>query len=253
MAKGSTGRTYIALILASYLIIFALFFKALHRKDLQIPWLWVHDFLLQLSHLNMLCYQGSLTSWYLDGEQLPDNGSRLTSHHRLSASVPLTGSRCWCRGACGKPWIYVLSLSAIARSTLLFVLFFSSNAFSIMITHQFLDNSISPYGSLTYYCRSCPGIWGIWKDGWSWLVLIPLVGASAEHGHAWWLVMGLVFACGWPELLNERVKGASKTMFLRACRTVGSPGLVSFDSFRFAGFSETASKATTGSPCFHGW
>lgn len=134
-----------------------------------------------------------------------------------------------------------------------YFLFFSSNAFSIMITHQFLDNSISPYGSLTYYCQSCRGIWGIWKDGWSWLVLIHLVGASAEHGHAWWLVMGLVFACGWPELLNERVKGASKTMFLRACRTVGSPGLVSFDSFRFAGFSETASKATTGSPCFHGW
>eukprot|EP00434_Breviolum_minutum_P033352 symbB.v1.2.029511.t1/scaffold3239.1/size60467/2 len=47
--------------------------------------------------------KGSLTSWYLDGEQLPDNGSRLTSHHRLSASVPITGSRCWCRGACGKP------------------------------------------------------------------------------------------------------------------------------------------------------
>lgn len=175
MAKGSTGRTYIALILASYLIIFALSFKALHRKDLQIPWLWVHDFLLQLSHLNMLCYQGSLTSWYLDGEQLPDNGSRLTSHHRLSASVPLTGSRCWCRGACGKPWIYV-SLSAIARSTFCF---FSSNAFSIMITHQFLDNSISPYGSLTYYCRSCPGIWGIWKDGWS-------VGADTScRGFSW--------------------------------------------------------------------
>ena len=35
--------------------------------------------------------QGSVGSWYLDGQRPSDGQSRLTSHHRLSASVPLTG------------------------------------------------------------------------------------------------------------------------------------------------------------------
>lgn len=35
--------------------------------------------------------KGSVGSWYLDGQRPSDGQSRLTSHHRLSASVPLTG------------------------------------------------------------------------------------------------------------------------------------------------------------------
>lgn len=35
--------------------------------------------------------KGSVSSWYLDGQRPSDGQSRLTSHHRLSASVPLTG------------------------------------------------------------------------------------------------------------------------------------------------------------------
>ena len=244
MAKGSTGRTYIALILASYRIIidhYCIFCPARKRPTKSNGFrsiIFFHNFHILACFAR---YQGSLTSWYLDGEQLPDNGSRLTSHHRLSASVPLTGSCCcWC-GACGKPWIYLQYITILE----LFVFFMYSNHNNSPIfrcLNFILRFSDLPLPFMPGHLRDL--------DGCSWLVLIPLV--EYRFSWAWTCLMICDVTCiiwlrvAWAfEWDHER--WVSKTMFLRACRAVGSQGFGSFDSFRFVGLSET------GSPCFHVW